>query len=82
VGAKLSITGMMFWDAGFLPKNIIPDINNYRTWALSRGLIRTKGQLVDPSRISVLKDHFRTEDQLAIVVHAYQDRTGRLWYLE
>jgi len=76
-------SGLVFWGADFLPKDIAPSLGNIREWAFKEELIwDAESQLVASERIGVLTEHFTHEDELAILIHLYEDSPGNLNYLE
>jgi len=76
-------SGLVFWGSEFLPKDIIPSLGNIREWVFRQELIwDTESQLVASERIGVLTEQFTCEDELAILIHLYEDSPGNLNYLE
>ena len=80
---KALFSGLIFCGSEFLPKNIMPTLENIRNWAIKNELIDdSEFQFITPRRTDNLREHFSYEDELQILISMYKDDSGNLNYLE
>ncbi len=75
--------GLSFWGTQFLPRDVLPSLENIRSWAFDKRMITEPGlQLLTREAAAILRQHFDLQDKLTICVDLYQDPEGGLVYYE
>jgi hypothetical protein len=80
---KPLFAGLSFWGSEFLPRDILPSLENIRRWAFESGLITEPDlQLLTQEDVELLHRFFDKRDGLALCLHLYRDSEGSLSYFE
>lgn len=67
----------------FLPRDLLPSLDEVRRWAADQDLLRDpESQLITPERAEAVSKLFTADDQLRILVHVHAGDSGELNYLE
>ena len=76
-------SGLVFWGSEFLPRDIVPSLDETRRWAFKEGLVwEPEAQLITPERAEDVGKLFGVEDRLFVLVQIYRNDKGELNYLE
>jgi hypothetical protein len=76
-------SGLILCGTELLPCDIKLSLEDIRDWAKEQNLIQNADeQLIDKKRIKDLSKHFKSKDNLSILIHICKNGSGKLHYFE